>query len=88
MTEREMANYAGVYSNPSNTIEIFIRDGKLFAKTSGEELPLKKISDYRFATVPRRAFLTQEFVLVPGADGKVGYRHRGLRAWKKVQPPR
>jgi hypothetical protein len=57
----------------------------LLIRISGEEVPLKKVGDYRFVTVPRRVFQTQEFVLVPGLDGKAEYRHRGLRAWRKVK---
>jgi CubicO group peptidase (beta-lactamase class C family) len=86
MTEAEMASYVGIYENPSNPrMEIFIRDGKLFFKSGSNEFPLKKIGNLRFGVVTQRRFQYFEFVLVPGPDGKVSYRHRGLRAWKKVQ---
>jgi hypothetical protein len=66
-------------------MEIFIRDGKLFFKSGSNEFPLKKIGNLRFGVVTQRRFQYFKFVLVPGPDGKVSYRHRGLRAWKKVQ---
>jgi hypothetical protein len=39
----------------------------------------------RFGVVTQRRFQYFEFVLVLGPDGKTLYRHRGLRAWKKVR---
>jgi CubicO group peptidase (beta-lactamase class C family) len=86
ISEAEMANYVGTYKNPSNSaMEIVIRDGKLFFTSSGDQFPLKKIADRLFAVVTQRRFQYLEFVPVPGADGKVLYWHRGLRAWKRVQ---
>src|SRR5262245_2977787 len=85
MTEAEMVNYVGSYENPSNPrMEIFIKDGKLFFKSGSNEFPLKKVGDLRFGIVTQSRFRYFEFVLVPGPDGKALYRHRGLRAWKKV----
>jgi hypothetical protein len=86
MSDAEMANYVGTYENPSNPVmDIFIKEGRLFFKSSGNEFPLKKIGDYQFGIVTQRSFQYFEFVLVPGADGKALYRHRGLRAWKRAQ---
>ncbi len=85
MTEAEMVSYAGSYENPSAPrMEIFIRDGKLFFKSGSNEFPLKKIGNLLFGVVTQRRFQYFEFVLAPGPDGKVLYRHKGLRAWKKV----
>jgi CubicO group peptidase (beta-lactamase class C family) len=86
MTDAEMASYVGIYETPSDPqMEIFIRDGKLFFRSGSNEFPLKKIGNLRFGIVTQRRFQYFEFVLVPGPDGKALYRHRGLRAWKKVQ---
>jgi hypothetical protein len=86
MTEAEMASYVGVYENPSNPrMEIFIRDRNLFFKSGRNEFPLKKIGNLRFGVVTQNRSQYFEFVLVPGPDGKVLYRHRGLRAWKRAQ---
>ncbi len=86
MAEAEMIGYVGSYENPSNPkMDIFIKDGKLFFKSGRNEFPLKKIGDLRFGIVTQNRFQYFEFVLVPGPDGKVLYRHRGLRAWKRAQ---
>jgi CubicO group peptidase (beta-lactamase class C family) len=83
MTEAEMARYIGVYGDQPNRIEIAIKDGKLFLKVLGREAQVNKLGELRFsATLPGR---TEEFALVPGADGKAEFLHVGGRTLRKVQ---
>ncbi len=80
ITEAEMSGYVGIYENNQSRLEIVAKDGKLLFVLSGTELPMTRIGEHRF-TVPRRS--ANELTFVLGADGKVEYRHTGLRAWKR-----
>jgi len=86
ISEAELANSVGTYTNPANpTMEIFVREGKLLLRSSGDEVALRKIGEYRFAAIIQPPWQYVELVLVPAADGKILYCHRGLRAWKRAQ---
>lgn len=83
MTEEEMRRYAGTYSNRWD-MDVFVRDGKLFLRRFGEELPISKIGENRFSVHPEGLPNAQEFVIVPGADGKSGYLQMFLWVFKKT----
>ncbi|HEX7183084.1 MAG TPA: serine hydrolase [Thermoanaerobaculia bacterium] len=82
MTEEEMRRYAGTYSNRWD-MDVFVRDGKLFLRRFGEELPVTKIGENRFSVHPEGLPNAQEFVIVPGADGRPGYLQMFLWVFKK-----
>jgi CubicO group peptidase (beta-lactamase class C family) len=84
VTEAEMANYAGTYSQAGVSLEILIKDGKLFFKQGPAQLPMAKVGENRFTVARPGAPRPLELVIVPGADGKAEYLHFGLRAVKKV----
>jgi CubicO group peptidase (beta-lactamase class C family) len=84
-TAEEIKDYVGTYCNPADQdekMEIFVKNEKLFAKESGQESPLKKVGANRFIMTIKNE--SSDFLLVPGANGKIAYRHKGLRVWKKV----
>lgn len=84
MSAAEMANYVGRYGQREVIFEIFIRDGKLFLKQGSSELAISKVGDNRFAAAASGSSSPMNFILVPGADGKIEYFHAGLRAAKKM----
>jgi hypothetical protein len=85
MSASEMANYIGKYVQRDVSFEIFVRDGKLFLKQgSGGELTISKVGENRFTAMAPGSSNPMNFVLVPGADGKIEYFHAGLRAAKKM----
>jgi hypothetical protein len=69
MTSDEMQRYAGTYANRWS-MDLFIKDGRLFLRRFGAELPVTKIGENRFSIQPEGLPQPQEFVLVPGADGR------------------
>jgi len=81
MTATEMAGYCGVYANAGDRVEIFARDGRLFAKRSDGEVEVSKLGDRRFVT-SRGARLA----LVPGPSGRAEYLILGGRARRLVKP--
>lgn len=82
MSEAEMARYVGVYGDAPGAIELFMKDGKLYIKIGGRELPVNKLSDTRFASLTPNGS-QNEFVFIQGSDGKVEFFHAGLRALRK-----
>ena len=84
MSASEMANYVGKYGQRDVGFEIFIRDGKLFMKQGSSELAISKVGDNRFTAVASGSSNPMNFVLVPGADGRIEYLHAGLRAAKRM----
>lgn len=82
MTAPEMANYAGKYGQREVSVEILLKDGKLFLKQGPSERPIRKIGENRFAAPGSSASV--EFALVPGPDGKAEYFQGGLRAARRI----
>jgi hypothetical protein len=78
MTAAEMANYAGKYGQREVSVEILLKDGKLFLKQGPTETPIRKVGENRFAAAALSSSTPMEFTLVPGADGKAEYFHAGL----------
>jgi hypothetical protein len=46
-------------------------------------LPITKIGEHRFSVTPAGSSQAQEFLLMPGADGKSEYLHTFLWAFKR-----
>ena len=81
----EMAKYTGKYSQPKRfDIEVFIKDGKLFIKEFGHELPLTFLGNNRLAsscrapTVPRRSSFCRRPLRIPAFCTKMFGRLRRL----------
>ena len=84
MTATEMANYVGKYGQREVSVEIFLRDGKLFLKQGANEMAVIKIGENRFtATLPGES-RTMEFALILGPGVKAEYFHGGLRASRRI----
>ena len=77
MTAAEMSKYVGVYGEAPNAITLSVKDGKLVRQLGGNEVPVIKLSELRFAAG------TAEFVLLPDADGNAEFLHAGGRTMKK-----
>ncbi|HEX8288888.1 MAG TPA: serine hydrolase [Pyrinomonadaceae bacterium] len=69
MTNEEMQSYVGTYMNRWK-MEIFTRDGKLFLRRFGAEIPVKKIGEGRFSVQPAPSAAAQEFTIDSGVNGK------------------
>lgn len=83
LSEDEMKKYIGVYSNPNRwDEEVLIKEGKLTLKLFGVELALTKVGDGRFAFQFPNA-PPEEMVIKPAADGKPGYLHHYVWAFRK-----
>jgi CubicO group peptidase (beta-lactamase class C family) len=64
MPPEEMQSYVGHYSNRF-TVDVFIRDGKLFIRRPDGEKALEKIAEHRFTTDPERKFRPAELEIYP-----------------------
>ena len=80
MTQDEMGRYAGKYSNGLTTLELRIRDGKLYVLPGGE---VSKIGDNRFMAGKMPDGSTNFFQLVCGPDGGPRFLLRKGRALKR-----
>ena len=85
ITEAEIGEYVGTYKNNPESAEILVKQGRLVLKLEDGELPITKIGDFQFLITKPDESEREEFVLVPGADGKVEYLHIGRHALRKVQ---
>ena len=62
-----------------------MKQGRLVLKRKDGELPITKIGDLRFSIAKPNQSEAEEFVLMPGGDGKTEYLHIGRHALKRVQ---
>ena len=99
MTLAEMGSYTGTYVNGGLTIELIVKNGRLFRKdfypASVEEGPgrefetsVTKLGGNRFAFTPPGDPAPTEFVLVQGFDGRIEYLHSALETASKVKAKR
>jgi hypothetical protein len=78
MSQEEMARLAGTYVSRW-PMEVVHRDGQLFLRRFGQELPLGRTGDRRFAAQPPGADRPQELVAGPeGPDGHPLYLQMAL----------
>jgi CubicO group peptidase (beta-lactamase class C family) len=82
MTEVEMKSYVGTYANRWS-MDIFIRDGKLFLRRFGAELPVTKIGNNSFSVSPAPNAPPQEFTIDSDASNQVEALRMFLWAFKK-----
>jgi hypothetical protein len=81
----EMARYAGTYSNPNRwAMDVLVKEGQLFLKWFGTDLPLTKIGEARFAVALPGAPQREELVFGLDAQGRAAYLHMLLWAFKKL----
>ena len=94
LTEQEAANLVGIYTNHRQTIELFLRDGQLQARRSGDTSfsgaasSVLKSGDRRLVltgltTKDEPSHTQSTLIVVPGKDGKAEYLCSGSRALKK-----
>lgn len=82
MSSQERASYTGTYANRW-TMEIVEKDGGLILKRFGAELPVTRIGEHRFSVTPEGGN-PQEFLIVPGADGKPAYMQMFIWVFRKT----
>jgi CubicO group peptidase (beta-lactamase class C family) len=85
VSEAEIREYVGTYTNKPENAELLLKQGRLVLKRGDGEFPITKIGDHRFSIVKPSESEAEEFVLVRGGDGKAEYLHIGRHALKKVQ---
>ncbi|HET9297101.1 MAG TPA: serine hydrolase, partial [Candidatus Binatia bacterium] len=84
VSKAEMSEYVGTYTNKPESIELLVKKSRLVIRREDGEFPVAKIGDYRFSITEPGETEAEEFVLVPGADGKAEYLHIGRHALRKV----
>lgn len=82
MTGGEMKSYVGTYANRW-AMEIFMRDGKLFLRRFGAELPVTKLGQNSFSVSPAPDAPPQEFTIDSSALNQVEAIRMFLWAFKK-----
>ena len=85
VSETEIREYVGTYTNKPESAELLIKKGSLVLRWRDEEHSITKIGDHRFSIANPSESEAEEFVLVRGRDGKAEYLHIGRHALKKVQ---
>jgi hypothetical protein len=83
MSDAEMESYSGTYSN-ENTVEIVLKNHKLFLREGNSELPITKLKEHVFSVRPPGTSQPQIFVLVAGPNGRIEFLHRAGRALRRV----
>lgn len=84
MTAEELASYAGSYVNSEGIrAELIVQEDKLFARLGGRQFAVNKVGANRFQA-PGAAQL-QEFVLLPGADGKPEFLAAEMWALRRIK---
>jgi CubicO group peptidase (beta-lactamase class C family) len=84
MSEAEMQRCVGVFAQGSNSVELMLVEGKLFAKRGNQQFPVNKVGEGRF-TGGALERPTVSFALVFGADGKAEYFHAGGRSLRRIK---
>jgi CubicO group peptidase (beta-lactamase class C family) len=85
VSEAEVSEYVGTYTNKPESVEILLKQGRLVLKREDGEFPITKIGNYRFSIIKPSESEAEEFVLVRGADCRAEYLHIGRHALRKVQ---
>lgn len=81
--DAEAARLAGTYTNRWQ-IELVARGGRLFLRQFGSELPVTKLGEGRFNAAPPGAARGQQFLILPGADGRPAHLQMSLWVFKRV----
>jgi len=79
-TEAELAQYVGSYSHEPTIWEIYLKDGKLYAKLEGKEYLLTKSGDRKFTYGEQNE---NALVFASGKTGKIEFLFWELYAAKK-----
>jgi len=77
----EMTQYAGLYANGAQSVELLVKDGKLVGKRGGgSETPVVRTDANRI----RLGDQGMSYVTVRGPDGSIHYLHTGSRSLRRV----
>ena len=69
ISDAEISEYVGTYTNKPESAEIVMKEGRLVLKRENGEFPITKIGNYRFSFIKPSESQAEEFVLVR-ADGR------------------
>jgi hypothetical protein len=92
LTEKQMADLAGSYTNNRQTIELSIKDGRLIARRTGGETstssPLAAAGENRLALLAGDSDDSSDrtratYFIVRDASGRAEYLLSGSRAYKR-----
>jgi CubicO group peptidase (beta-lactamase class C family) len=83
MSLSEMAEYAGVFNNGGDPVEIFIRDRRLFLRAGQSERQLFKIGDRRLMMQETGASAPDQLVMLPDKTGRIAYVQVGSSALRR-----
>jgi CubicO group peptidase (beta-lactamase class C family) len=82
MSDEEMSSYLGTYSN-EDSVELVLKDHRLFLRERGSEMPVTKLQEHVFAAGSPSP-QAQVFTLLSDASGRIEFLHRFGRALKKI----
>jgi len=81
-TVAELSQYVGTYLHEPTTWEIYLKDGKLFARLEGKDYVLTKSGDRKFTYGEQNE---NELVFAPGKTGKIDFLFWELYAAKRLE---
>lgn len=81
VTNSEMNDYVGSYSQAPQTWDVFLKEGKLYVKVDGKENALTKSGERKFTFGPQNE---NELVFVAGKNGKIDFLFTELYGAKRV----
>ncbi len=81
MSDEEMASYVGTYSN-ENTVEIVLKNRRLFLREGKSEWPIRKLKESVFSL--GLSGTSQVFALIAGPGGRIEFLHRAGRALRRA----
>jgi hypothetical protein len=67
-------------------MEVLVRDGRLYLRRFGSELPITRIGEGRYSVQPEGAPQPQEFLNVPPAEGRAGYLQMNIWTFRREEP--
>lgn len=82
LSEAEMQNFAGRYTNGPQVWEIILKGNKLYYKQEEKELELTRTAPFRLSF---GAQMENDLMFVAGAGGQIDYIFDGLYSAKKVR---
>ena len=85
VSEPEMSEYVGTYTNGPESAEVVVKDGTLILRRKEGELPITKIGTCRFTIVKPNESEPEDLVFVPGSSGEAEYLHVNRHALRRSQ---
>lgn len=84
LTEVEIDRFVGIFAQGLQRVELLKREGKLWLKQGTQTLPVRPLSENRYAAGEPGKPPTTSFALVFNSSGQAEYFHSGLRSMRRV----